>query len=119
MHPLRATRRPVSLEVAQVVIRAICDVIVTTVRPEAVYLFGSAARGELSSHSDLDFLIVCRDTMAMNAARRGMRRTLPRTEFPIDLVWMTSDEFWTRKTVGGVAYEAAEAGVQLYNGVDK
>ena len=42
----------------QEVLEDIINRIVETVRPEKIILFGSAARGEMGPHSDVDLLII-------------------------------------------------------------
>src|SRR3954447_23430215 len=57
-------------------IERIVDVLVRAFEPEAIYLFGSQARGTPSGHSDVDLFVVVRDAgefphhLAQEAYRR-------------------------------------------------
>ena len=50
--------------------------IVETVRPRRIILFGSAARGQMGPHSDLDFLIVMPDGVHRRQTARTIYRSL-------------------------------------------
>jgi predicted nucleotidyltransferase len=77
--------------------RKVADAIVRSTSPEKVFLFGSAARGDATSDSDLDLLIV--DSSVSGPARsRGevihrIREAL--SEFPVskDILVFSPDEF--------------------------
>ncbi len=77
--------------------RKVAEAIVRSANPEKVFLFGSAARGDVSSDSDLDLLIV--ESSAFGTARsRGevvhkIREAL--SEFPVskDILVFSADEF--------------------------
>ena len=77
--------------------RKVADAIVRSANPEKVFLFGSAARGDATSDSDLDLLIV--DSSAFGPAHsRGevvhkIRAAL--AEFPVskDILVFSPDEF--------------------------
>jgi predicted nucleotidyltransferase len=55
--------------------------------PEArVILFGSAARGELSEDSDLDFLVIEQDVKDRHAEQVRLRRELRPLGIPVDVI---------------------------------
>jgi predicted nucleotidyltransferase len=55
--------------------------------PEArVILFGSAARGELTQDSDLDFLVIERDVKDRHAEQVRLRRALRPLRIPVDVI---------------------------------
>lgn len=61
-------------------------------RPERIYLFGSAARGEEGADSDLDFCIVLPDEAPQSLYGPGVRRALRGIGTATDLVrWPASD----------------------------
>ena len=45
-------------------------------RANRVVLFGSAARGDMREHSDLDFLVLIPDTRSVRMARKRARRSM-------------------------------------------
>ena len=59
--------------------------IVDAVAPEKIILFGSAARGDMSSRSDLDLLVV-KDKCHQRKVAARIYRTLPRPRPPVDVV---------------------------------
>jgi uncharacterized protein len=55
--------------------------------PEArVILFGSAVRGALSEHSDLDFLVIERDVEDRHAEQARLRWAIRSLGIPVDVV---------------------------------
>lgn len=79
--------------------------------PEEIWLFGSAATAEsFDDESDLDFLVVLADEQAAGRAwkrTRSVKHGFPR---PLDLVFMSKDEFYRKKDLGGVAWIATREG---------
>lgn len=82
----------------------------------AVWLFGSAARGEESADSDLDFLVVV-DHWDEPRYRRAQKaaRLLQDILVPKDVIVMTADE-WEREieVVCSLASTVRREGVLLY-----
>lgn len=70
--------------------------IVHEVRPEKVYLFGSRARGEARSDSDVDILVVVRQRFSAANTRWEMLSRLwaiaARLRVPADILLYTADE---------------------------
>ncbi|MDD4969796.1 MAG: nucleotidyltransferase domain-containing protein [Paludibacter sp.] len=72
------------------IIDVICETIVRIVHPEQIYLFGSAARGEVNDESDLDIMVVtdhCNDEDVL--VRRELYQAGIR--IPLDLVYVSPD----------------------------
>ena len=67
------------------VVERIVESIVDAVAPEKVILFGSAARGEMTASSDLDFLVV-KDLCHQRKTAALIYRNLPRPRPPVDVV---------------------------------
>ena len=65
--------------------------IVEAVEPEKIILFGSAARGDASSHSDLDLLVIKEGADHWQAARRIYRR-LAGVRAAVDAVVVTPQD---------------------------
>lgn len=82
--------------------------------PSRVFLFGSAARGELTDHSDFDFAVL----FATAPQLRDARKTLfarPRTDdWPQDILLFVKEDFERKKEIGGVCEIIAEEGKILY-----
>ena len=82
------------------VVGRIVESIVDAVAPEKIILFGSAARGEMTSSSDLDLLVV-KDKCHRRKTAAQIYRTLPSSRPPVDIVvaWPEDlrrhkDSFW-------------------------
>lgn len=65
---------------------------VDAVHPLRIVLFGSAARGELNEHSDLDFLVVVPRGMNRIDAAAALHGSLWGIPFPCDLVVVFEEE---------------------------
>lgn len=74
--------------------------IIEKYNPEKIILFGSAVRGEFSLDSDVDFLIIKKDTPLYGADRiRELSRLIERN-IPIDFLVYRPEEFEKRIDMG-------------------
>jgi predicted nucleotidyltransferase len=81
-------------------IASITAQIIEKYRPEKIILFGSAVKGELKPDSDVDFLIVKKDTPHYGADRiRELSRLIERN-VPMDLLIYRPEEFDKRLEMG-------------------
>jgi uncharacterized protein len=79
------------------VIGAIIDRLIPIFRPDRIYLFGSAARGDAGSDSDYDLMIVVPDTTPAAVRDTGPAyRALWRLGAAVDLLVWTRAEFDNR-----------------------
>jgi predicted nucleotidyltransferase len=69
--------------------------------PAKVILFGSAARGELTRDSDLDFLVIERDVKNRVAEAVRLRDAVGRIGWPVDVIVMDEDLAERRAKVRG------------------
>ncbi len=80
-----------------------------------VILFGSAARGQLTEDSDLDFLVVERDVEDRHAEQVRLRRELRPLGIPVDVIVVSeryADEWGTAK--GSMVHAALTDGRILH-----
>lgn len=96
-------------------IESITTQIIEIYNPEKIILFGSAVRGDLSSDSDIDFLIIKKDTPLYGADRiRELSRIIERN-VPIDFLIYRPEEFDKRLEMGDPFLKAImEEGKILY-----
>jgi uncharacterized protein len=93
--------------------------IVAAADPEQIILFGSRARGEARSGSDVDLLIVESDPFDANRSRRKemarLWRALSHFPFPKDILLYSRDEveYW-RHSLNNVVARALREGKVLY-----
>lgn len=95
---------------AQVVTR-----IVDAVAPQRIILFGSAARGTMHPHSDLDLLIVMAQPDARGYVEAAIRRALRALDVAADVVIATPEDLERYgRSIGLVYRPALEEGRELY-----
>ena len=75
----------------QAVLDEIVRRIVAVAQPEKVILFGSAARGEMNRHSDLDLLVV-KDGVHRGDMAENIYRHLHGVEAAVDVIVVTPDD---------------------------
>jgi len=81
-------------------IQNITQQIIEKYKPEKVILFGSAARGKPNLDSDVDFLIIKKETPLYGADRiRELSRMIDRN-IPLDLLIYRPEEFQKRLQMG-------------------
>lgn len=81
-------------------IRNITAQIIEKYKPEKIILFGSAARGEITSDSDVDFLIIKKETPLYGADRiRELSKVIDRN-IPVDFLIYRPEEFNERLKMG-------------------
>ena len=66
--------------------------IVETVQPRPIILFGSAARGQMATHSDLDFLVVMPDGVHRRRTAQAIYLGLNGTGIAKDIVVVTEGD---------------------------
>jgi predicted nucleotidyltransferase len=81
-------------------IESITKQIIEKYKPEKIILFGSAARGRLTRDSDVDFLIIKKQTPLYGVDRtRELSRMIER-DIPVDLLVYRPEEFEKRLAMG-------------------
>lgn len=79
---------PVTTELLDDVVRRIVEI----AHPRRIILFGSAARGQMGPHSDLDVLVVMPDGVHRRDTARQINRALLRLGVPTDVVVVTESD---------------------------
>ena len=81
-------------------IERIVDALVQAFEPEAIYLFGSQARGTPSRHSDVDLFVVVRDAGEFpHHLSQEAYRPIGYHLVPLDVVFMSRPDFEWRSEV--------------------
>lgn len=89
--------------------------IVKRFRPEQVILFGSRARADALSESDIDLLVVMNFEGSKLDKMIELREVLNGIRVPVDILITTPDDFaWRKDVVGTVEWPAYRQGEILY-----
>lgn len=82
---------------AKKIVRAYSSSLTKQLRIDGVFLFGSAARGELHKDSDIDFIVLSRDFEHMPFLKRlqflNRMRDEAASRVPMDIIGYTPKEF--------------------------
>lgn len=91
--------------------------ILSVSQPDRIILFGSAATGAMHRDSDIDLLVLERQTQ--NARRESVRigDALRGLGYAFDVMVMDTERFEeTKGLIGGIAYPANRSGIVIYDG---
>ncbi|WP_448189056.1 nucleotidyltransferase domain-containing protein [Azospirillum sp. sgz301742] len=97
-------------------LKILLDRIVPALNPEAVYLFGSRARGDFHEDSDYDLLVVVPDNApkehrsAVYAYSTKLGTGIPADIIPCSRAFFEAN----RDQVGTLSYKAVREGVRVY-----
>ncbi len=94
------------------------EYIVSVCKPLAIFLFGSAARNEMTDASDLDFLVVLSDETDLKALKKQYYCSPRKRLWPVDIIFMDKTTFLQKSLIGGVAMICLQEGLLLYGGVN-
>lgn len=84
--------------------------------PDQIILFGSHARGDAQSHSDIDLLVVLPLNGSKRAKQVEMRVALHDIRVPKDIIVATPEEITRRRNiVGTIIRPALQEGKVLYD----
>lgn len=97
------------------ILQEIISRIVAVANPYQLILFGSAARGEMESESDVDILVVVGDPTHRRTLARRIYRHLHGLGVPVDVVVATQDDIrqFGQKN-GTILLPALREGVVIY-----
>ncbi len=88
------TKEPKTPSVDNPVLKEIVRRLVAFYRPERIYLFGSAARGDAGPESDFDLMVVVPDDTPREVREnKGIFKALLDIDAPIDVLVWTRQEF--------------------------
>ena len=99
---------------ARAIVQSKVDWIVSVCSPAQVYVFGSAARSEMTDHSDIDLALVFENEIDLKSAREVVYCRQPEDNWPQDVLLFTAEEFERKKLIGGVCFIIATEGVCMF-----
>ena len=96
-------------------LQTIATRIVEAIHPQKIILFGSWAREERGSHSDIDLLIIQESTLPRPQRYAQVRRLFWGMGLPMDILVYTPEEFARYQSVpGSFTHTGAHEGRVLY-----
>jgi len=99
------------------ILRLIIDRIAENIHPQRIILFGSWARGERGSHSDIDIMIIKESDQPRPQRYAEVRRLFWGLGIPLDILVYTPEEFARYQVVpGSFTHTVAYEGKVLYDG---
>mgnify|MGYP005865791221 CR=1 FL=1 len=97
------------------ILKDIVKILVEKYNPERIILFGSYAYGKSTKDSDIDLLIITENEIPFEKRLQLKQRVGESLSIPIQIILMTSKEFYeTKDIIGGIAYPASRYGEVLY-----
>lgn len=110
----RFAPKPISAAECKNILDAKLKYILTLCQPNQIFVFGSAARNEMTDHSDVDLALIFIVEAELRAAREVVFRRAPGDEWPQDLLLYTKSEFERKKNTGGVCQLIAQEGICIF-----
>lgn len=90
------------------------DRISSLVPQSQIFVFGSFVRDQFTSGSDIDLAVILPDSWKVKDFLDQLYLMGTLSNWPIDLVVFRSTEFNQKKEIGGVCFDIAEDGIELY-----
>ena len=104
-----------TMQVTDTLLGEIVRRVLTVVQAERIVLFGSAVYQDIGPDSDLDLLIIERNSSDIRRDTVAIRRAVGDVGVPVDVVVMETNRFeQTKDMIGGLAYPAHKYGRVLY-----
>jgi len=109
--PVRAPRRMVDQAVLDEIVRRVVEV----AQPDRIILFGSAARGEMGPHSDVDLLVIKSGVEHCGQLEERIYMNLFGVGVPVDVLVVTPEDVARiGDRVGSVIRPALREGREIY-----
>ena len=105
---------PIACEDAEAIVETKLRWILSGCTPQEVWLFGSVATGEMTEASDVDLALLFADTDDIREAQRALSRIPRLDDWPQDLVWFQSEDFYERANIGGLPMIVVEDGRRIF-----
>jgi len=87
-------------------------------KPVCIFLFGSAARGTMTTASDLDFLVVLPDNTDLKDVKQKFYCRRPALDCSVDIIFMHKSSFDTKSRLGGVPMICRQEGLIVFGGME-
>ena len=105
---------PVSSKEVEAIVERKLRWILSACTPVEVWLFGSAATGEMTEASDIDIALLFNDEHEIRRVQSKLARTPRLDNWPQNLVWFCASDFYERAGIGGLPMLILKDGRQIY-----
>ena len=112
----RLLAKPLLSDEVETLIQLELDSILGVCQPCCVYLFGSAARHQMTDASDLDLLVVLPDPSDLKVIKRSYYCRQKPHLWPVDLIFMQRSDFQIKSQIGGIAMICRQEGRIIFGG---
>ncbi len=82
--------------------------------PVSIVLFGSAARNELTSSSDIDVVVIVGTVGQIKPTLKILTSKSGQLGFPVDFLVTSQSDYDKKSEIGGVFFDAKREGVILF-----
>ena len=106
----RVLAKPIEDSVVEALVQSELADILMLCAPIKVYLFGSAARKEMTDASDIDLLVVLTDDSDLKQIKHQYYCRKKGHMYPVDMIFVHQSEFASKAKVGGVAMICEQEG---------
>jgi predicted nucleotidyltransferase len=79
-----------------------------------IILFGSMATDHQNAESDIDLAVIIPDSVKVKDYLNLLKPQRPLSHWPIDLLIFNEQQFLEKSLIGGVCFEIANEGFELY-----
>lgn len=110
----RLLAKPISRKAVEPAIGEELAVILASCDPIKVFLFGSAARDEMTEVSDLDLLVVVADSANLKEIQKKYYCRRKSHMQQVDILFMEQSDFQAKSRIGGVAMLCKQKGILLF-----
>lgn len=94
-------------------ITGLTQTVLETAKPLQVILFGSAARREMTTASDLDIVVIVESADEVKSTERALNQLSRILDWPVDVLVIDGDRFQQQASLGGVYAVARDEGIIL------
>jgi Nucleotidyltransferase domain len=103
-----------SVQDIEILLRDACNRLQAIDGVERVFLFGSFATGTQHNESDIDFAVIVSDLVPHRQTSINAQRAMNGFPWPTDIVVVPSKEYQRKSQIGGVCFDIAADGIELF-----
>ncbi len=94
--------------------KLLLDIIASVCKPISVILFGSAARYELTTASDMDVVVVFSNVSDLKSAQKQLYAQSGQLPFAVEFLLVDKETYERKSLVGGALFDARTEGRVLW-----